>query len=478
MRMAGSCQVSELYGESRPTSTPSIAAIPILLYAIQWYSTTSRRREWSSPLNKADAIAAPSEATEIPSIPATSNVLCVRGARHTHGERQSSSSLFVSFADRSLIEISSSPPYQRFTDVASLHNGPILSVYPLRDGSALTTSMSGQLIFHGPRAYSSSTDVEILERRSDHSKYAVHVAATIGTGDRWIIATAGWDQKVHIYTISDLEADGSPSATTTELLGDPAATISLPSNPESFVFVRHPDTNALYLVLSRRDSTHLYYYHLDSSPPENPGITVREAGRQNLAPHANAWIAFSPSCLALSPRDPTLLAVATSHLPHMKLIVVRLLFTGTANSSLMPRLAPPEATQSSQGRAALALSEREDAAISLHISTLAPQTPYSTPQVVWRPDGSGVWVNGDDGVVRGVEVMTGKVVAQLKGHEPGTKVRSLWAGIMRVKDGGVDDVAEESQAERTKEEEWLVSGGFDKKVIVWRIGDHETPADT
>ena len=79
---------------------------------------------------------------------------------------------------------------------------------------------------------------------------------------------------------------------------------------------------------------------------------------------------------------------------------------------------------------------------------MAPQTPYSTPAVAWRPDGSGVWVNGDDGAVRGIEASTGKVACTLRGHEDGSKVRCLWAGR-------VDGV------------EWMVSGGFDQRLIVW-----------
>ena len=214
-----------------------------------------KRSEWSSSLENTNDIVAPSQATEIPSIRAISNVLCVRGTRHTHDERKSSSSLFVAFADRSLSEISPSPPHQRFTDVASLHNGPILCIYPLPHGRALTTSMSGELILHGPRSYSGSTDVEILARRRDHLKYVVQTSATHDTGSRWIIATAGWDQKVHVYSPLDLDPRRPQLPTPPELLGAPAATISLPSNPESFVFVRHPDTNALYLVLSK---TRLY----------------------------------------------------------------------------------------------------------------------------------------------------------------------------------------------------------------------------
>lgn len=74
-----------------------------------------------------------------------------------------------------------------------------------------------------------------------------------------------------------------------------------------------------------------------------------------------------------------------------------------------------------------------------------------------------MWVNGDDGVVRGIDTKTGKVVVALKGHEVGSKVRSLWAGMVRARGTGGGDG-------RDEEEEWLVSGGFDKRVIVWKAG--------
>ena len=96
------------------------------------------------------------------------------------------------------------------------------------------------------------------------------------------------------------------------------------------------------------------------------------------------------------------------------------------------------------------LADKEEAAILIHCTTLSPQSAYSTPAVAWRPDGSGVWVNGDDGVVRGIEAASGKIVATLKGHEPGSKVRCLWAGMVG-------------------DEEWLVSGGFDQKLLVWKV---------
>ena len=84
-----------------------------------------------------------------------------------------------------------------------------------------------------------------------------------------------------------------------------------------------------------------------------------------------------------------------------------------------------------------------------------------------------MWVNGDDGVVRGIDVSSGKVVASLKGHEAGSKVRSIWAGMAQVR-GSSEDGDEMSEP---KEQEWIVSGGFDKKVIIWKVAGQDRETD-
>ena len=296
--------------------------------------------------------------------------------------------------------------------------------------------MSGQVVLYDHKAD------KALEERRDHSKYVVKVVVWEDGHVIWV-ATAGWDAKVYIYTIREQEA---------LQLGPPLTCISLSTNPESITFVDHPDFRQPILVATRRDSTSLHYYLLPTIE-DNPAIPttgppeLKLLGLQNLTPHSNAWIAFSPSSVAVCPTDPTLVAVATSAVPHMKLIVVRILVPSSAT------IVDP-ISQAAQSRANLAVQDRESAAIQLQINTLAPQTSYSTPQAVWRPDGSGVWVNGDDGALRGVEIRTGKVVATLKdGHKAGSKIRSIWCGMV---DGDAG------------KEEWVVSGGFDRKLIVWR----------
>lgn len=369
-------------------------------------------------------------------------------------------------ADRQIHLSKTSNGHDSIISFSSLSDSPVLSYVSILKGRyVLMTNMSGGLIFlHG--SY-------VLDSRKDHSKYAVKVVAyeekdEAGPSSHVWVATAGWDATVYLYRINIPNGEDAP------VIGEPVGQIKLTTNPESLVFVRHVDTNELILLVSRRDSTHIYYYRVAPSPNETSDLDQSESntnqstsspachllGQQNLAPHSNAWVAFSPAHMSLSPRDPGLLAVATSTLPHMKMIIVRLLFPS------MDSLAAPSAsedapmTQATQALESLALQNREDAAILVQSNTFAPQTAYSTPQVAWRPDGSGVWVNGDDGVVRGIETKTGKVIATLKnGHEPGCKVRTIWAGYVDV----------QSEGDNTAHEEWVISGGFDKRLILWKV---------
>jgi WD40 repeat protein len=403
----------------------------------------SASQKWSVP--------APYKPTIIQT-PSCSNMLSVSvetWQRSSGSEGRLCPYIVATGADRRLTLFELTGNHEAAASFAGISDSPILSYVSVRNGKyQLATNMSGQLLLLDGSA--------VLDKRKDHAKYVVKVAA-YEKESSLLVATAGWDAKVLIYSLS-LSGE-SPLA-----IGEPVANVRLETSPESILFVQNPDADDLMLLASRRDSTYLYYYGL----PGPVGVAVRERntlyqcrlrGKQNLAPHSNAWVAFSPSCLALSPHDPGLVAVALSTLPHMKIMIVRLLFPspdGVDTTSIEEAPGSSE-TQISQALEALTLQNREDAAIIIQANTLAPQTPYSTPQVVWRPDGSGLWVNGDDGLIRGIEAKTGKLVATLEdGHETGSKIRSIWAGW-------VNTVCNE-----TEREEWLVSGGFDKRLIIWR----------
>ncbi|KAL8914003.1 MAG: hypothetical protein Q9171_001254 [Xanthocarpia ochracea] len=413
-------------------------------------------------------IPAPAFPWLVKSLPSTSNLLHVSIEDITEandgGGEKHHQLLFATTADRRLHILQPNHTFSFQDSLSHIHDSPILSciILPLGSGAmvSLTTSMSGQVIVydHGAK--------RVLDERRDHGKFVVRCAwMRDGEGEKMWVATAGWDGKVFVYRVvwKDGDRDGNGN-----WLGEPVASLSLATNPETVTFVGHPDDGRPVLVVTRRDSTFLHYYLCEEKEQgeekeqEGDGtslpvvvVNLRFLGSQNLAPHSNAWISFSPSSVAICPTDPQLLAIATSAVPHMKLIVVRMLIPAVSPPTVEnPISAREAATQASQTRWKLAVEDQEDVAIRLNVNTFAPQTPYSTPQVCWRPDGSGVWVNGDDGVLRGFEASTGKICATLKGgHEPGSKIRSVWAGMVDVDE---------------KREEWLISGGFDKRLVVWK----------
>lgn len=391
---------------------------------------------------------APSKPQVVESLESNSNVLHASiEAIEDHEEAgRSRLAVVASGADKKVHCIDTVPPFSSLP--SSIYgqtpsDSPVLSCTTLFKKYMLTSSMSGKLTLHN------LSNGLVINERKDHQKYVVKVIAKEDGDVAWI-ATAAWDSKIYVYRVQ--VSDGH-----IQEMGEPRAELKLPTNPESIIFIDHPEIAMPVLLVSRRDSTFLYYYalpeHITAAAASSP-LSLVYLGRQNLAPHSNAWIAFTPSALALSPTDPGLLAVATSAVPHMKLIIVRLMVPPPPSADGTIPSAPAPLTQASQAQSELAQQDREAAAILIHCTTLAPQTPYSTPALAWRPDGSGVFVNGDDGVVRGLEANTGKIITTLKGgHEVGSKIRCICAGYDSLVGG----------------QEIVVSGGFDRKLVVWSI---------
>ena len=211
----------------------------------------------------------------------------------------------------------------------------------------LSSSMSGEAVLY-------DHNYETLEKCRDYSKYVINVTAYSEDSGIHRVATAGWDSKVLVYVLKP-RRDSSHMC-----IGPPVAVIHLPTNPQAFLSVEDPNDAAPILIPTRRDSIALQYYSLsrvslaDSSV--NSRVELELLGVQNLAPHSNAWIAFSLCSVALCPTDSSVLAVATSSVPHMNLIIVRMLFPASGTQSSNSNLA---LTQAAQARDNLAVSKRD-----------------------------------------------------------------------------------------------------------------------
>lgn len=397
--------------------------------------------------NRKWAVPAPSQPTVLSSIPSRSNILSVAAFDLLLPSNLSVKQyVAVTTADRRLHLLDpASPSFELVHSYTSFQDSPILDVLTIGSRYMMIASMSGKLLL-----YDTVSDT-ILDERKDHSKYVVKIASW-SDGDSVLVASAGWDSKVFLYRIH-IGGD-------VPHIGEPVSTLTLTSIPETLLFVRSPEDGSPILLVARRDSTFLYYY----SVPHVSASAFNLLGKQNLAPHSNAWVAFTPADVRICPTDPSVVAVATSSTPHMKILILKLLLPPTqpaATNGIAHTEAtePPALTQASQARAELLIADREEAAISVNVSTMAPQTAYSTPRLTWRPDGTGLYVSSDDGVVRGVEANSGKLIASMDGHEPGSKLRCLWAGTLKAYDNGA--------GEPTGAREVLISGGFDQRLILW-----------
>lgn len=113
---------------------------------------------------------------------------------------------------------------------------------------------------------------------------------------------------------------------------------------------------------------------------------------------------FSPRTIRiLNTAEVPLVAVATSHEPYMRLIVVSLKDFDTMEKQEIP---PTIRNQ-----------------MLLNISTSSPQDKFSQPLIEWRPDGSGLWVAGDDGVIRGMDLTAKLVTVEFREHKH--RIKSL-----------------------------------------------------
>lgn len=122
---------------------------------------------------------------------------------------------------------------------------------------------------------------------------------------------------------------------------------------------------------------------------------------------------FSPHSVKIYPGDSVpLVAVGTSHEPYMRLVLVSLREFGKDGDSV-----------------------RRNQIIT-NINTMSPQDKYSQALISWRSDGSGIWVFGEDGVVRGIDLLKEAVAVELKKGEGRIKSFDVLGESLLVCDTG------------------------------------------
>lgn len=279
---------------------------------------------------------------------------------------------------------------------------------------AVTSGMDGMLV-----VWDLAHDAPIQTLR-DHHRFAVRVAYS---HDARFLASAGYDKTIHIYE----DEQGCYVR---------RHTITLTSNPEALLFVRGAPDQAgerAWLVYTVRDSVMLHYVAMPTD------TTAWDMLTYNTNPDPDDFHAsYSLLDLALHPSGQYISAQTGGHGSQCTL-------SGGSDHTLSRILLMP-----------LFSDKRRTT-----LWTEAPSSSFTSPRHAWRKEGDGVWVTGEDGILRLV-ALDGQVRARVPCHG---QHRDDELASASWRHGG-NTVMKDVAVLYEKNKEHIISCGFDRTVRI------------
>ena len=289
-----------------------------------------------------------------------------------------------------------------------------------------------------------------------HAKFVVRVAFNkSGT----MLASAGYDRRINFYQLKShsFTDDGL------EIEFDLLHSVELPTNPETLLFLPSsggPERD--WLVYTRRGDNFVHYIALPSSAAA--GTSIGDEAHQKLAnlslsdvqdwddvryntnpSSSDMHVSYSILDVSLHPSGKYLSLQTGDH----------------AMSSSITQAASSSA--SALSRILLFPLHSDQRAATLW--TGAACSAYASPRHAWLPSGRGVWVNGEDGMVRLVDLQ-GKTRASVPIHGVSDRSGEMDGSVSWSRGGGGNTVIKDLVA---LDEETLASCGFDKTVRITRL---------
>ncbi|CDK25068.1 unnamed protein product [Kuraishia capsulata CBS 1993] len=153
---------------------------------------------------------------------------------------------------------------------------------------------------------------------------------------------------------------------------------------------------------------------------------------------------FQPmSMVQFQEGDNHLLSIATNHVPFMRIITIIL-----PNLDTLLEEAPGLPTSTEQLFTSSVPMLRD--IIVSNLNSFSPQDKYSSAQILKRPvPNQGLWIVGDDGKIRGMDLKSGEIVKEEDTHEG--RIKSSFVGS--------DDINPEIL---------VTSGAVDRRVVIFR----------
>ncbi|KAG7862765.1 hypothetical protein KL939_000084 [Ogataea angusta] len=280
-----------------------------------------------------------------------------------------------------------------------LHGSTATKLVAGIDGSdiILSCGMDGKLRVWRAN-YDNDLELELLSEEQIHKRLVLQMKFERMDAKTGFLVSTGWDSKL-VATKVNLQNG------TTEKLNE----VSLLTRASCLLITADPSDFPIILV-GRTDTSMVGVYTIHDR--------IFEIGRLALNDSEFSSHSFHP--MAFAKIENGSVVAATNHTPYMRLITFR-----------MPTIADLIGVEETQVGAKIAAASvlatnsesfQTDVTIQRNIiisnfNSMSPQDKFSDPIVNTRPHKDGIWIFGDDGVVRGFDVGAGSVVEELKTHE-------------------------------------------------------------
>lgn len=232
------------------------------------------------------------------------------------------------------------------------------------------------------RFNASSAKLELIESIQAHERLIIDMKV-IKSGDATLIVTLGWDKYVQIFKLND---DGKLTVYLERILISGIGTCL-----EAF-----SDEEKIYIVVGLQASSLLDVVTICSN-----GSSIYKVATSDVEYSSITSFPMCISGVVITGLGPVI-AVATSQEPYMRIVLISL------------------ANLSKEDGASIQRSQ-----ILANFNTLSPQDKYSEAKVIFRPNGEGVWIFGDDGIIRALELSSGSITHEFKAHEGRIKAMAL-----------------------------------------------------
>lgn len=307
--------------------------------------------------------------------------------------------------DMKLVVIDLATGKKAFEELAVIGKVVIKAIVEIDDKRVILVGMNGKANL--VKLDVEEKSIEIIGECQLHKKLIVD-AKYIKIGGTEYIVSLGWDFHVRVFKLEDNVFD---------------MVDEFKLNVQGSCFDVTEYNGSLVIVLGKNEFTFLEVLSLvDSKLKLIYKISLNDAEfLTSIFTPRNVQIFYSGN-------GTPLIAVGTSHEPYMRLIVVTL---------------SEFAFYLTQDETPIRRSQ-----IIKNLNTMSPQDKFLTAVISWRLDGSGVWVMGEDGVVRGLDLNKEEVVVENSAHQG--KIRAF------VNGAGEDG------------KEIAVACGSERSITVWK----------